>query len=174
VTEGLPTKEELLERYGLLELKIQGEMRDHLDNKTGLFLGFALVAVVEILAFLLLAAAERPVGQVALLGPHRTYLLVFTLSGFLCVLISALCCVIQLWPMEYHYVDTDYLERIQPEATANEIQRRLLSYISECAANNDDVNDRKSGLAIAAAVSATLSVMFFSISGVIALFLVLH
>jgi hypothetical protein len=75
----------LLEKFGLRELIIQGEMRDHLDNKTGIFVGFALVAVVEILGLLLLAVAEKPVGQLALLGPYRTLLFVLRGKGFVVV-----------------------------------------------------------------------------------------
>jgi hypothetical protein len=95
------------------------------------------------------------------------------LLGFISLFASAVSCVIQLWPMEYHYVDMDYLQRIQPEVAPDEIQRRLVSYISECADNNADTNGIKSKLAIAAAVSATVSVFLFSVSAVI-LFIILR
>lgn len=54
--------EEFIE-LGWKELRLQSETRDHLDTKTGVILGFALVSVVEVLGFLLLVGAEKDLYQ---------------------------------------------------------------------------------------------------------------
>src|SRR6266705_3310177 len=93
--EGQLTKQQLLEKIGLCELKIQSEMRDHLDNKTGVILGFALVAVVEILGLLLLGVAEKPSVGWAPLGAYRVPLLCLTIAGTVSVVLSVIFGVLQ-------------------------------------------------------------------------------
>src|ERR1700677_4944682 len=95
------TREKLVTKFGLKELAIQSENRDHLDTKTGVILGFALVAVVEMLGLLLLALVEKPAGQPFVLGSHRVYLLVLTVGGIIAVVVCVLFCLMQLRPMDF-------------------------------------------------------------------------
>jgi hypothetical protein len=168
------SREQLLRKYGLRELTIQSENRDHLDNKTGVILGFALVAVVEILGLLLLGLVERPLEHVALLGPHRVYLLVLTVGGVASVVVCVLFCIMQLRPMDFHYVDMDFLEQIQKEVPIDEIKRRLESRISECAYRNSEIVEEKSRLATWAAIFAGISILLFAGGVVVTLFLILR
>jgi hypothetical protein len=67
----------------------------------------------------------------------------------------------QLRPMDFHYVDMDFLEQIQDVAPVDEIKRRLESRISECAFRNSEVVGEKSRLATLAAISADVSILLF-------------
>lgn len=168
------TRQELLNKFGLRELAIQSQNRDHLDTKTGVVLGFALVAVVEILGLLLLALVEKPSGQMVPLGAHRAYLLVLTIGGIVGVVVCVLFCIMQLRPMDFHYVDMDFLENVQPDASFDELKRRLESRISECAWDDSEIIGEKSRLATCAAVSAGISILLFAVGVVVTLFLVLR
>ena len=149
-------------------------MRDHLDNKTGIILGFALVAVVEILGLLLLAVAERGSGQIVIPPAYRVLLLVVSIGGMACVLLSVLFCVLQLRPMKFHFLDATFIKDIQPEATTEEVERRIASEILECTWENDDVNETKSRYATAAAIAASVSILLFAVGVVITLFIVIR
>ncbi len=168
------TREKIVTKFGLKELAIQSENRDHLDTKTGVILGFALVAVVEMLGLLLLALVEKPAGQPFVLGSHRVYLLILTVGGIIAVVVCVLFCLMQLRPMDFHYVDMDFLEQIQDEAPIEEIQRRLQSRISESAYKNSDVVGEKSRLAAWAALSGAVAIVLFAAGVVVTLFLILR
>ncbi len=84
-----PTSIDFVWEMGMSKIRDQIQMFDALDSKTGVIVGFVVVSIVEILGFLLLAAAEATTPtQLSGTPMFSVLVVVFFGLGLLCSFLS--------------------------------------------------------------------------------------
>jgi heme/copper-type cytochrome/quinol oxidase subunit 4 len=143
---------------GIREIALQKEMRDHIDTKTTVVLGFALASVVELLGFMLLVAAENHT-----LGRLPWYFFALLIAGVVSVVVTASVCVFQLWPMRLYYADLERVRfTLRSGVLGSEAGKALVRKYRASAFLNGKNLDLKSSLASAAASAGTAALIIFS------------
>lgn len=161
---------DFLFEMGMRELELQKEMRDHIDDKTGVVLGFALVSIIELLGFLLLVAAEK--GYFG--GIHWTFFAVFGV-GLASVLVSAVFCVLEIWPARYYYLDLGQLRlRAKDGGSSSTLRASLLRRLAACSYMNDLRTERKNKMAMLAGISAGAALLAFAIAVLLIMIAIWH
>jgi len=162
--------EDFLFEMGLHELELQKEMRDHVDEKTGVILGFALVSIIEILGFLLLVAAEKNYFDAV----HWSFFAAFGV-GLTSVFISAIFCVLEIWPARYYYIDLDRLRnRVRESDSTATIKTSMLRRLSACAYMNHRRTEWKNKLAMLAVISAGAALLAFAAAVLLIMIAIWH
>jgi hypothetical protein len=92
---------------GLSKIRDQIEMFDALDSKTGVIVGFVVVSIVEILGFLLLAAADATPAQINGTPIFSFWVVVFfglgLLSSFLSTCFGLLALRVRAFAIGFDY-----------------------------------------------------------------------
>jgi hypothetical protein len=97
-----PTSIDFVWEMGMSKIRDQIQMFDALDSKTGVIVGFVVVSIVEILGFLLLAAAEATTPtQLSGTPMFSLLVMVFFGIGLLCSFLSTVFGLLALRVREF-------------------------------------------------------------------------
>lgn len=130
------------------EIAGQADAFNQLDGKTGVVLGFALVALAQILAGMLKASADSS----TLHGPHLNSLRIMLQLGVLCFAAATVCGIIQRFATDFYsgaaVADLEAAMIVNP---AIDLEGQLLAELKDCISKNEAVINHKAKLANASA-----------------------
>lgn len=111
------------------EIKGQADAFNHLDSKTGVILGFAFVAVVQLLASVFRSNATEQ----SIITAHPWICRLLIGPAFICTIAGAVFGLLALWPRPFHYgVSVDELASKSTGACEDEYKKQALDML-KCA-----------------------------------------
>lgn len=146
---------------GNREIASQGDAFTQLDSKVGVLLGFLLVAIVQILGFLL---RILPSGSTLYLKFPLWFLLVLAIGVF-AILAAVVLGASERWPRNFH--DGAGLDEVSGGLYGIDLLREVLKKVQESIANNNPTLNTKVELANWTTVAAVFGLVSFVVAGAI-------
>jgi hypothetical protein len=122
------------------EIATQSEAFDQLDTKTGVLLGFAMIAVSQVFSGVLHLVTEKQTLATEFSG----WLALLFLIGTTAVLVATVAAVVQRLPHIYNNISTDKEDLQKSEI---EMKRVVLDAYKDAAKSNESTLSRKAKLA---------------------------
>ena len=149
---------ELLKEAGCKEIDSQADCFNQLDAKVGVILGFALVAIVQILGSLF---RSMPANQALIAVYPKWFFGLFALA-IVSILAAILFAVFERWPRRFFHGAE--LHKLQPNAPSVELLRKsTIRQIRGAIKKNDIIVSRKRDFANYASISVVFGLFCFTV-----------